>query len=380
MMTSERIPFNHPTQTGAEVAALSAALASGRLSGDGPFSRRCEQRLQNLIGVKRALLTPSGTAALEMAALLLDIRPGDEVIMPSFTFVSTANAFALRGAQIVFVDIRPDTLNIDESALEAAITPRTRVIVPVHYAGVACEMHELMQISTRHGIPVVEDAAQAIGASYKGKPLGSFGCLAALSFHETKNVTSGGEGGALLINDERLLERAEILREKGTNRSKFFRGQVDKYTWVDLGSSFLPSELQCAYLASQLDELKLINLNRRETWMRYRDRLSAIPGVCLPTPPADCEHNSHIFHIRVRDLAERDWAISELARRDINAVFHYVPLHSAPGAVGRARFSGTDRFTTTESERLIRLPLWFGMSNHAVERVINAVREVFASR
>ena len=374
------IPFNLPPRTGNEAARVEQAMRSDRMSGDGPHSRYCESRLQQLLSCPRVLLTPSCTDALELAALLLDVGPDDEVIMPSFTFVSTANAFALRGAKIVFVDIRPDTLNIDERAVEAAITPRTRVIVPVHYAGVGCEMDELNRIAERYRIHVVEDAAQAIGASYKGRPLGSFGALAALSFHETKNVTSGGEGGALLINDPRLIQRAEILREKGTNRSQFFRGQVDKYTWVDVGSSFLPSELQSAYLASQLDDLNLINSDRRATWTRYRDELATVAGIRIPSPPEHCAHNAHIFHVRVRDLSQRDWALTGLARRGIDAVFHYVPLHSTPGAAGRARFSGVDRFTTAESERIIRLPLWFGMPERSVQHVIESLRELFSGR
>jgi len=368
-MNQQAIPFNRPPQTGNEAARIALALGSGRLSGDGPFSRQCEQALQTLTGARRALMTPSCTHALEMAALLLNIRPGDEVIMPSFTFVSTANAFALRGATIVFVDIRPDTLNLDESAIEAAITPRTRAIVPVHYAGVACNMDAITKIASHHGVAVVEDAAQAIGASFRGKPLGSFGTFAALSFHETKNVTSGGEGGALLINDPDFIERAEILREKGTNRSQFFRGFVDKYTWVDIGSSYLPSELQSAYLAAQLESLSEINSDRLATWNRYHRLLSGVTELELPSPPKECEHNGHIFHVRLKDGAERDRALQELAKRHVHAVFHYIPLHSAPGARARSRFSGEDRITTRESQRLLRLPLWHGMPPEATEHV-----------
>jgi dTDP-4-amino-4,6-dideoxygalactose transaminase len=311
-----------------------------------------------------------------MAALLLDIRPGDEVIMPSFTFVSTANAFALRGATIVFVDIRPDTLNLDEHAIEAAITSRTRAIVPVHYAGVACDMEVIAGVAGRHGIPVVEDAAQAIGASFRGKPLGSFGSLAALSFHETKNVTSGGEGGALLINDHALVARAEIIREKGTNRSQFFRGLADKYTWVDIGSSFLPSELQCAYLAAQLESLDSITSDRLAIWNRYHRLLAGTAGLELPSPPTGCEHNGHIFHVRLRDGAERDRVLRELSKRNVHAVFHYVPLHSAPGALARTRFCGEDRLTTRESQRLLRLPLWHTMPADTTKRVADALISV----
>lgn len=375
-MTQHTIPFNRPPQTGNEAARITLALGSGRLSGDGPFSRQCEQALQTLTGARRALMTPSCTHALEMAALLLDIQPGDEVIMPSFTFVSTANAFALRGATIVFVDIRPDTLNIDEQSIEAAITPRTRAIVPVHYAGVACAMDAILEIASRHGVAVVEDAAQAIGASYRGKPLGSFGTLAALSFHETKNVTSGGEGGALLINDPDLVERAEIIREKGTNRSQFFRGFVDKYTWVDVGSSYLPSELQSAYLATQLESLAEITADRLATWRLYQSLLAGLPELELPSPPTDCEHNGHIFHVRMKDGAERDRVLQELSKRHVHAVFHYVPLHSAPGALARGRFCGEDRVTTRESQRLLRLPLWHSMPPETASRVADALMSV----
>jgi dTDP-4-amino-4,6-dideoxygalactose transaminase len=375
-MTKHTIPFNRPPQTGNEAARIALALGSGRLSGDGPFSRQCEQALQSLTGARRALMTPSCTHALEMAALLLDIHPGDEVIMPSFTFVSTANAFALRGATIVFVDIRPDTLNIDEKSIEAAITPRTRAIVPVHYAGVACAMDAILEIASRHGVAVVEDAAQAIGASYRGKPLGSFGALAALSFHETKNVTSGGEGGALLINDPDLVERAEIIREKGTNRSQFFRGFVDKYTWVDVGSSYLPSELQSAYLATQLESLAEITADRLGTWRLYQRLLAGLPELELPSPPTDCEHNGHIFHVRMKEGAERDRVLQELSKRHVHAVFHYVPLHSAPGALARGRFCGEDRVTTRESQRLLRLPLWHSMPPETARRVADALISV----
>lgn len=375
-MTQHTIPFNRPPQTGNEAARIALALGSGRLSGDGPFSRQCEQALQSLTGARRALMTPSCTHALEMAALLLDIHPGDEVIMPSFTFVSTANAFALRGATIVFVDIRPDTLNIDEKSIEAAITPRTRAIVPVHYAGVACAMDAILEIASRHGVAVVEDAAQAIGASYRGKPLGSFGTLAALSFHETKNVTSGGEGGALLINDPDLVERAEIIREKGTNRSQFFRGFVDKYTWVDVGSSYLPSELQSAYLATQLESLAEITADRLGTWRLYQRLLAGLPELELPSPPTDCEHNGHIFHVRMKDGAERDRVLQELSKQHVHAVFHYVPLHSAPGALARGRFCGEDRVTTRESQRLLRLPLWHSMPPETARRVADALISV----
>lgn len=378
VMQDEPIPYNRPAIVGQESARIQAAMASGRLSGDGRFSRQCEASLQSLIGCRRALMTPSCTHALEMAAMLLEIGPGDEVIMPSFTFVSTANAFALRGASIVFVDVRPDTLNLDERLLEAAITARTRAVVPVHYAGVACEMDAIMHIAAQNGLAVVEDAAQAVDASYRGKPLGSFGALAALSFHETKNITSGGEGGALLINDPQLIARAEIIREKGTNRSQFFRGQIDKYTWVDVGSSYLPSELQCAYLSAQLDAISEVTADRLVTWNYYLTRFRGIEGLELPTPPPHCTHNGHIFHVRMKNQSERDRVLAQLAARGINAVFHYVPLHSAPGGVGRSSFCGEDRYTTTESSRLLRLPLWHQMPRSAADRVADAVLAALA--
>ena len=370
------VPFNRPCVLGTEHEYLAQALSSPHLSGDGPFSKKCQQWLHERIGCHLALLTPSCTHSLEMAALLLDIKPGDEVIMPSFTFVSTANAFAMRGATIVFVDIRPDTLNIDETLIEAAITSRTRAIVPVHYAGVACEMDRILEIANTHGLVVIEDAAQCIGSSYKGQALGGIGHMGALSFHETKNVTSGGEGGALLINDPRFAERAEIIREKGTNRSQFFRGHVDKYTWVDIGSSYLPSELQSAYLLAQLEGLERINQYRLGIWNYYLDSLRSLsPSVRLPEIPESCSHNGHIFHLRVESLKLRSSLLQRLKLSGVHAIFHYIPLHSAPGAQGRSRLSGSDRYTTRESETLLRLPLWHGIDEHQRDHVVRSLSE-----
>lgn len=375
MSAAPRIPYNRPCLLGTELAYVQEAMHSGHQSGNGPFSKRCERLLEQRIGCRRAMLTPSCTHALELAALLLDLGPGDEVIMPSFTFVSTANAFALRGATVVFVDNLPDTLNIDPDQVADAITDRTRAIVPVHYAGVPCDMDALSAIAAPRNITIVEDAAQALGSAYRGKPAGSLGHMAAVSFHETKNVTSGGEGGALLINDPTLVERAEIVREKGTNRSAFFRGQVDKYTWVDIGSSLLPSELQAAYLCAQLESIDSINDNRLRTWTRYdtylREYSSPLRG---PTIPKDTQHNGHIFHLRADSLAHRSALLRHLNDHGIHAVFHYVPLHSAPGANGRSRFHGIDRHTTLQSELLLRLPLWYGMPDELIDHVCTSVR------
>lgn len=315
-----------------------------------------------------------------MAAILLDIQPGDEVIMPSYTFVSTANAFVLRGANIVFVDIRPDTMNIDETKVEAAITPKTKAIVPVHYAGVSCEMDAIMDIATRHDLFVVEDAAQGMMSTYKGKPLGTIGHLGAYSFHETKNYTSGGEGGLLLINDKRFLQRAEVIREKGTNRSQFFRGQVDKYTWVDLGSSYLPSELQAAYLWGQLEKADEINQNRLATWQHYERELGAFEQageLDLPLVPEYCQHNAHMFYIKLKNLEVRTAFIEHLKQHDVMAVFHYIPLHSAPAGRLFGTFVGEDQHTTRESERLVRLPLFYGLTAQERDQVIQAVHSFF---
>lgn len=370
------IPFNKPPVTGAEEQYIKQALESNKLSGDGPFGKKCQNWFEANLPAKKTLLTPSCTAALELAAILIDIQPGDEVIMPSYTFVSTANAFVLRGAKIVFVDIRPDTMNIDERLIEAAITPKTRAIVPVHYAGVACEMDAIMAIAGRHNLYVVEDAAQGMMSSYKGRALGTIGHLGAFSFHETKNYTSGGEGGLLIINDERFAERAEVIREKGTNRSQFFRGMVDKYQWVDIGSSYLPSELQAAFLWAQLEHAAEINESRLNAWQYYWQHLQphAEQGrIELATIPGACAQNAHMFYLKTSGLEERTALLEHLKRRDILAVFHYVPLHTAKAGAAFGRFHGEDRFTTAESERLVRLPMFFGISEQELKQVVEAV-------
>ncbi|OSM95822.1 MULTISPECIES: dTDP-4-amino-4,6-dideoxygalactose transaminase [Lonsdalea] len=375
------IPFNAPPIVGSELEYMQAAMRSGKLCGDGGFTRRCQQWLEHYSGSPKVLLTPSCTASLEMAALLLDIQPGDEVIMPSYTFVSTANAFVLRGAVIVYVDIRPDTLNIDETKIEAAITDRTRVIVPVHYAGVACEMDAIMALAQKHGLHVVEDAAQGVMSRYKGRPLGSIGHIGCFSFHETKNYTAGGEGGATLINDPTLIDRAEIIREKGTNRSQFFRGQVDKYTWRDLGSSYLMADIQAAYLWGQLEAAQRINKRRLRLWDAYYAAfrpLEQAGRLELPTVPADCVHNAHMFYLRLRDIEQRNDFISYMKEAEILSVFHYIPLHSSPAGQKFGRFSGEDRFTTRESERLVRLPLFYNLRNVNQRTVISTVLSFFS--
>lgn len=375
------MPFNRPPRTGNEDQYVLAAMRSEKISGDGKFGQQCQHWFEENLGCKKALLTPSCTQALEMAALLIDIQPGDEVIMPSYTFVSTANAFVLRGAVIVFVDIRPDTLNIDEALIEAAITSKTKAIVPVHYAGVACEMDTIMAIANRHGLFVVEDAAQGMMSTYKGRALGTIGHLAAYSFHETKNFTSGGEGGLLIINDDRFTHRAEIIREKGTNRSQFFRGMVDKYSWVDVGSSYLPSEIQAAYLWGQLECADRIIQNRLATWRAYQADLLALERagrIQLPVVADGCEHNGHMFYLKCQDLAERTAFLEHMKQRDVLAVFHYVPLHSAPAGKQFGRFHGADVYTTQESDRLVRLPFWYGMDEATRQRVVQCVLEFFA--
>ncbi len=378
---SYRIPFNRPPYTGNEDQYVLAAMRSDKMSGDGKFGNQCQRWFQEKLGCKKSLLTPSCTQALDMAAILLDIHPGDEVIMPSFTFVSTANAFVLRGAKIVFVDIRPDTMNVDEKLIEAAITPKTRAIAPVHYAGVACEMETIMDIANRHGLFVIEDAAQGMMSTYKNRALGTFGQMAAYSFHETKNFTSGGEGGLLIINDERYIQRAEIVREKGTNRSLFFRGMVDKYSWVDIGSSFLPSEIQAAYLWGQLEWADQITQNRLATWNHYYEELSELAQtgrIGLPVIPADCQHNGHMFYLKAKDLEERTDLLAHLKADDIYAVFHYVPLHSAPAGLRFSRFHGEDVFTTKESERLVRLPIWYGMNEATRVHIVKSLSKFYA--
>lgn len=371
------IPFNRPYLVGRELDNIAQAHAMGQLSGDGSFTRACHAWLERRTGTRKALLTHSCTAALEMAAILLDLQPGDEVIMPSFTFVSTANAFVLRGAVPVFVDIRPDTLNIDETLIEQAITPHTRAICVVHYAGVACEMDTIMAIAARHGLRVVEDAAQALLSQYKGRPLGSIGELAALSFHETKNVISG-EGGALLINDPALVERAEVIREKGTNRSRFFRGQVDKYTWVDLGSSYLPSELIAAFLAAQLEEADHITSRRLAIWERYHAWAAPLEATGLlrrPVVPAECTHNAHMYFLLLHGLEARTHFIEAMKAAGIGTVFHYIPLHSSPAGQRYGRTSGTLAHTDAASDGLVRLPLWIGLESQQ-EHVMKVAQRV----
>lgn len=369
------IRFNVPPYVGKETEYMKAAIDSHKICGDGEFTKRCNAWIEEHTGTAKALLTTSGTQALEMAALLSDIQPGDEVILPSYTFVSTANAFVLRGAKLVFVDIRPDTMNIDEKLIEDAITDKTRAIVPVHYAGVGCEMDTIMDIAKRHNLVVVEDAAQGVNAFYKGRALGSIGDYGCFSFHETKNY-SMGEGGAILINRPEQIEDAEIIREKGTDRSRFFRGQVDKYTWVNIGSSFLPSDINAAYLMAQLEMADEINENRLRSWTRYNEGLQdlAQEGVIeLPYIPEECTHNAHMFYIKTKDMEERKALISYLKERDIAAVFHYVPLHSAPAGLRFGRFHGEDRYTTKESERLLRLPMYYNLSESDQQKVIDAV-------
>lgn len=375
------IPFNAPPVVGTEVDYMQSAMASGKLCGDGGFTRRCQQWMEQHFGSKKVLLTPSCTASLEMAALLIDIQPGDEVIMPSYTFVSTANAFVLRGATIVFVDVRPDTLNIDETQIEAAITPKTRAIVPVHYAGVACEMDTIMALAARHQLYVIEDAAQGVMSQYKGRALGTIGHIGCFSFHETKNYTAGGEGGATLINEAKLIERAEIIREKGTNRSQFFRGQVDKYTWRDIGSSYLMADLQAAYLWAQLEAAERINQQRLRLWQNYYDALQPLAAsgrIALPAVPASCRHNAHMFYLKLRDSEDRQALINWMKEAEILTVFHYIPLHSSPAGTCFGRFHGTDAFTTRESERLLRLPLFYNLSDNNQRTVISSLLSFFA--
>jgi len=376
-MSQDAIPFNKPYMTGRELGYIAEAHANGHLSGDGPFTRRCHAWLEATTGARKALLTHSCTAALEMAALLLDLAPGDEIIMPSFTFVSTANAFVLRGAVPVFVDVRADTLNLDETLIEAAITPRTRAICVVHYAGVACEMDAINAIAERHGLVVIEDAAQGILSTYRNRPLGALGALAALSFHETKNIIAG-EGGALLVNDDRYSERAEIIREKGTNRSQFFRGQVDKYTWVDVGSSYLPGEIVAAFLAAQMEEAERITRERLAIWSRYHEAfvpLEARERVRRPIVPAECRHNAHMYYLLLRDVDERTRFIATMKANGIHPVFHYVPLHSAPAGCRYGRASGELAVTDRSSDRLVRLPLWLPDMDQS--RVIESVEAFF---
>jgi len=375
------IIFNRPPFTGNEEKYLIQSMKSLKISGDGEFTRRCHRWFEERLQCKKALLTTSCTHALEMTAILIDIQPGDEVIMPSYTFVSTANAYALRGAKIVFVDIRPDTMNIDETLIEAAITEKTKAIVPVHYAGVACEMDTIMDIANRHNLFVIEDAAQGMMSSYKGKALGTIGHFGTFSFHETKNYTSGGEGGLLIINDEEYITKAEIIREKGTNRSQFFRGMVDKYSWVDIGSSYLMNDLSAAYLWGQLDIADEINEERVNHWKMYYKGLETLSKkgvITLPTIPTDCVHNAHMFYIKVNNLKERTRLIGHLDSHGVQAVFHYVPLHSAPAGMKFGTFFGEDTYTTSESEKLIRLPLYYGIKKEEIQKVINTIIDYYA--
>jgi len=373
------INFNRPVVTGRENKYISQTIKDRELCGDKAFTKKCSNWFEMSLPCKRALLTTSCTHALEMAAILTDIKEGDEVIMPSYTFVSTANAFALRGAKIIFVDIRPDTMNIDEKKIEMAITKKTKVIVPVHYAGVSCEMDIIMDIANRNNLLVVEDAAQGFQSYYKGKALGTIGHLGSYSFHETKNITCG-EGGALFINHERFIERAEIIREKGTNRTRFFRGQVDKYTWVDIGSSYLPSELNAAYLYGQLEVSNEIINNRLLTWNIYEEKLRALyeEGIIeIPHVPDQCKHNGHMFYIKTKDLNERTELIAYLKERGIQSVFHYIPLHSSPQGSLVGEFSGEDRWTSIESERLLRLPLYYNITIEDVNKVIDNIYKFY---
>lgn len=365
-MIVNSIPFNKPYMTGRELWYIAQAHTNGHLAGDGMFTKKCHSWLEENTGTHKALLTHSCTAALEMAAILADIQPGDEVIMPSYTFVSTANAFVIRGGVPVFVDIRPDTLNIDETLIEAAITPRTKAIVPVHYAGVACEMDVIMDIALRYNLLVIEDAAQGIMSTYKGKSLGTIGHLGAYSFHETKNIISG-EGGALLINDVRFVERAEIIREKGTNRSQFFRGQVDKYTWTDIGSSYLPGEVISAFLYAQIEEAESITAKRLSIWHRYHDELAELEyakKLRRPIIPESCQHNAHMYYLLLESLDKRTDIINTLKLHNINALFHYVPLHNSPCGKKHGRTVNDLPITCNASDCILRLPLWLGVETH----------------
>lgn len=374
------IYFNNPPFVGKELEYVRQAVNNQKICGDGPFTKKCSQWIETKTGTSKALLTTSCTHATEMAALLMDIKPGDEVIMPSYTFVSTADAFVLRGAKAVFVDIRPDTMNIDENLIENAITERTKAIVPVHYAGVSCEMDKIMEIALKYNLKIVEDAAQGILSTYKGKMLGTIGDFGCYSFHETKNY-SMGEGGALLIRDPDYIEKAEIVREKGTNRSKFFRGQIDKYTWVDAGSSYLPSDLNAAYLWAQLEQADKIFDNRMKTWKLYYELLLDLQEqgvISLPVVPENCTHNAHMFYIKTKDLDERTRLIDFLKEQGILAVFHYIPLHTAPAGRKFGVFCGEDRYTTKESERLVRLPMYYGLEEEKVVYIVNKIKDFYS--
>ena len=376
------ITFNVPPCADKAMEYIEECVRNQKICGDGAYTKKCNRWIEERTGTTKCLLTTSCTHATELAALLADIRPGDEVIMPAYTFVSTADAFVLRGAVPVFVDIRPDTMNIDEKLIEAAITDKTKAIVPVHYAGVSCEMDTIMDIAARHRLLVIEDAAQGILATYKGKALGAIGDFGCYSFHETKNY-SMGEGGALLIRDEKYVEDAEIIREKGTNRSKFYRGQIDKYTWVNYGSSYLPSDMNAAYLYAQLEQADEINQARLACWNRYYERLTPLKEAGkleLPVVPEGCVHNAHMFYVKVKDITERTAFISFLAENGVHSVFHYIPLHTAPAGQKFGRFHGEDRYTTAESERLARLPMYYGLSLEQVDYICDVIYKFFAEK
>lgn len=373
------IKFNIPPYVGKENEYIAQAIASRKICGDGTFTQKCNQWVEEHTHTSKALLTTSCTHATEMAALLCDIKPGDEVIMPSYTFVSTANAFVLNGASVVFVDIRPDTMNIDENLIEAAVTEKTKAIVPVHYAGVSCEMDKIMEIANKYNLKVIEDAAQGVMSEYKGQPLGTIGDYGCFSFHETKNY-SMGEGGCLLIRDKEMSEKAEIIREKGTNRSKFFRGEIDKYTWVSAGSSYLPSELNAAYLYAQLEQAQAIYDDRMGSWNLYYELLSPLSEtgkISLPTVPDGCRHNAHMFYIKAADLKERSALIDYLKAQKIFSVFHYIPLHTAPAGLQYGKFHGEDIYTTKESERLLRLPMYYGLKPEDIHFVCEQIIQFY---
>ena len=369
------VKFNIPPCVGKEKEYVSKAIENRKICGDGEFTHKCHEWLKKKTK-SNVLLTTSCSHALDMAAMLSDINPGDEVIMPAYTFVSTADAFVLRGAKIVFVDIRPDTMNIDEKLIEGAITNKTKAIVPVHYAGVACEMDTIMDIARKHNLIVVEDAAQGVMSEYKGKPLGTIGDYGCYSFHETKNY-SMGEGGAIIVKDYNNFERAEIIREKGTDRSKFYRGQVDKYTWREVGSSYLPSDINAAYLYAQLECAEQINNNRLHCWKLYYDNLQEISDIELPYIPNECKHNAHMFYIKTKNIEERTKLIEYLKKNDIMAVFHYIPLHTSPAGKKYGRFYGEDKYTTKESERILRLPMYYGLEDNEILMICNKIREFY---
>lgn len=373
------ISFNVPPYVGKEMVYIEEAIKSQKICGDGQFTKKCSSWLEKCTGSSKVLLTTSCTHATEMAAMLIDIKPGDEIIMPSYTFVSTADAFVLRGAKVVFVDIRPDTMNLNENLIEEAITKHTKAIVPVHYAGVACEMDKICALAKKYGLYVIEDAAQALKSTYKGKALGAIGDYGCFSFHETKNY-SMGEGGALLIKNKEDIEKAEIIREKGTNRSKFFRGQIDKYTWIDAGSSYLPSELNAAYLWAQLEMSDSIYINRMQNWNYYYQRLEELKSkeyIELPIVPEECVHNAHMFYIKVKNLEERTKLIKYLKERNINTVFHYIPLHISPAGKKYGDFFGKDKYTTIESERLLRLPMYYNLQTKDIDYVVEAIKSFY---